>query len=50
MAEKKSSKGKTASKPEKLGRDARRMRTMNIIFLVISAILIFSMIMAAVVK
>jgi len=48
MAEKKSTKSKTASKPEKMGRDARRVRLMNVIFLVITAILILSMILAAV--
>jgi len=48
MAEKKSTKGKTALKPVKMGRDARRVRTMNVIFLVITAILILSMVLAAV--
>ena len=48
MAEKKSTKVKTTSKPVKMGRDARRMRTMNVIFLVITAILILSMVLAAV--
>jgi predicted nucleic acid-binding Zn ribbon protein len=48
MAEKNSTKVKAASKPVKMGREARRMRTMNIIFLVITAILILSMILAAV--
>jgi hypothetical protein len=48
MAEKKSTKGKTALKPAKMGRDARRTRTMNVIFLVITAILILSMVLAAV--
>jgi predicted nucleic acid-binding Zn ribbon protein len=48
MAEKNSTKVKKASKPVKMGREARRMRTMNIIFLVITAILILSMILAAV--
>jgi predicted nucleic acid-binding Zn ribbon protein len=48
MAEKKSSKINSTSKPVKMGRDARRVRTMNVIFLVITAILILSMILAAV--
>jgi predicted nucleic acid-binding Zn ribbon protein len=48
MAEKKSTKGKADSKPVKVNREARRVRTMNIIFLVITAILILSMILAAV--
>ncbi|MGD0879026.1 MAG: hypothetical protein ABSA01_12895 [Anaerolineales bacterium] len=48
MSEKKSTKGKAESKPVKVGREARRVRTMNIIFLVITAILILSMILAAV--
>ena len=48
MAEKKPTKGKTDSKPVKMGRDARRVRLMNVIFLVITAILILSMILAAV--
>ncbi len=50
MPEKKSTKGKTESKPAKVGREARRVRTMNIIFLVITAILILSMVLAAVGK
>ncbi len=47
MAEKKSSKGKSASKPAKMGREARRVRTMNVIFLVITAILILSLVWSA---
>ena len=43
MVEKKSTKVKTASKPVKMGREARRVRTMNVIFLVITAILILSL-------
>jgi hypothetical protein len=50
MAEKRSKKVKSASKPVKMGRDARRVRLMNVIFLVITAILILSMIFAAVRK
>ncbi len=50
MAEKKSTKGKTASKPVKMSGEARRVRVMNIIFLVITAILILSMIFMAVGK
>jgi hypothetical protein len=48
MAEKKSTKGTTASKPVKMGREVRRARTMNIILLVITAILILSMVLALV--
>ena len=48
MAGKKSTKVKTAPKPEKMGREARRVRSMNVIFLVITAILILSMIFMAV--
>jgi len=48
MAEKKITKGKSASKPAKIGREARRVRTLNVIFLVITAILFLSMILAAV--
>ena len=47
MAEKKSTKGKAASKPAKMGREARRVRTMNIIFLVITLILILSLVWSA---
>jgi predicted nucleic acid-binding Zn ribbon protein len=47
MAEKKSTKGKTASKPAKMGHEARRVRTMNVIFLVITAILILSLVWSA---
>ena len=43
-------KGKSVAKPVKMSSDVRRMRTMNIIFLAITAIVIFSMIAAAVVK
>jgi len=50
MAEKKSTKGKYPSKPVKMGRDARRIRTMNVIFLVISFLLILSMVLMAVGK
>ena len=50
MAEKKAMKVKTASKQVKMSGEARRVRTMNVIFLVITAILIFSMIAAAVAK
>jgi len=48
MARKKSTKVKTAPKLEKMGRDARRVRLMNVIFLVITAILIFSLIFMAI--
>jgi predicted nucleic acid-binding Zn ribbon protein len=47
MAEKKSTNGKSASKPAKMGREARRVRTMNVIFLVITAILILSLVWSA---
>jgi predicted nucleic acid-binding Zn ribbon protein len=47
MAEKKSTKGKSTSKPAKMGREARRVRTMNVIFLVITAILILSLVWSA---
>ena len=50
MAEKKPTKRKTAPQPAKVNREARRARTMNIIFLVITAIVIFSMIAMAVAK
>ena len=50
MAGKKTSKGTIASNSAKNGRDARRMRSMNLIFLVICAIVIFSMIAMAVAK
>jgi hypothetical protein len=50
MAEKKTLKGKPAAKPAKMSSDVRRVRTMNIIFLIITAILILSMILAAVSK
>jgi predicted nucleic acid-binding Zn ribbon protein len=49
MATKKST-SKTTTKSGKMSRDVRRMRTINIIFLVISALLILSMILAAVAK
>ncbi len=39
---------KTGIKPGKMNRDVRRVRTMNTIFLVICAILILSMLLAAV--
>jgi hypothetical protein len=48
MAGNKSAKGKTDPKPAKMGHEARRMRTMNVIFLIITAILILSMVLAAV--
>ncbi len=41
---------KTSMKSGKMNRDVRRVRTMNIIFLVICAILILSMLLAAVAK
>jgi hypothetical protein len=47
MAEKKPAKGKTAAKPAKMGREARRVRSMNVIFLVITAILILSLVWSA---
>ena len=50
MAGKKSTKSRPAAKPAKMGREAQRARTMNIIFLVITAIVILSMIAAAVSK
>ncbi|MGA2490732.1 MAG: hypothetical protein ABSF99_11205 [Anaerolineales bacterium] len=50
MAEKKSLKSKSGPKPVKISREVRRARTMNIIFLVITAIVIFSMIAMAVGK
>jgi len=48
MAEKKSAKGKTTAKPAKLSGEVRRARTMNVIFLVITAIVILSMVFMAV--
>ena len=48
MAEKKSTKGKTAVKPVKMSGEVRRARTMNVIFLVITAIVILSMVFMAV--
>ena len=50
MVEKKSTKGKTASKPVKMSREVRRVRTMNVIFLVITAILILSLVWSAFAK
>jgi|WetSurMetagenome_2_1015567.scaffolds.fasta_scaffold180065_2 hypothetical protein len=50
MAGKKSSKGKSASKPVKMSGEVRRARAMNTVFLVITAIVIFSMIAMAIAK
>jgi hypothetical protein len=50
MAGKKPIKAKTASKPVKISGEARRVRTMNVIFLIITAIVILSMIFMAVGK
>ena len=50
MVEKKSTKVKTASKPVKMSREVRRVRTMNVIFLVITAILILSLVWSAFAK
>jgi predicted nucleic acid-binding Zn ribbon protein len=47
MAEKRSKKVNSASKPVKMGHEARRVRTMNVIFLVITAILILSLVWSA---
>jgi hypothetical protein len=49
MANKKSS-PKSGARPQKANRDLRYRRTINIIFLVISALLILAMILSAVVK
>jgi predicted nucleic acid-binding Zn ribbon protein len=48
MAENSSKKVKSASKPKRMSGEVRRARTMNIIFLVITAIVILSMIIMAV--
>ena len=50
MAGKKSIKGKPSTKPVKVSGEVRRVRIMNIIFLVITAIVILSMIFMAVGK
>ncbi len=47
MADKKVKKGNSIVKPPKMGREARRVRTMNVIFLVITAILILSLVWSA---
>jgi hypothetical protein len=49
MANKKSS-PKSGAKPPRTNRDLRYRRAINIVFLVISAILILAMILSAVVK
>jgi hypothetical protein len=50
MADKKTKKSNLALKPAKMGHEARRVRTMNTIFLIITAILILSMIWTAFAK
>ena len=49
MSNKKSS-GRKTSKPEKVNRELRRQRTLNIIFLIFCAIMILSLIISAVAK